>query len=104
MTFDKVHPGVRGLLETSVCHCTGVTVRMNNRFLMVTLQISRCKLQLGSTSWEETMALQRVSSIFKWVGITTAGCGPHATSLSDCLWHVFLTKQPGRCMAGWDQF
>ena len=74
---------------------------------MVTLQISRCKLQLGSTSWEETMALQRVSSIFKWVGIMTAGWdsfvlgrqlalnGPHATSLSDCLWHVFSYEAAG---------
>ena len=37
------------------------------------LQIYRCKRQLSSTSWEETMASQRVSSIRKWVGIMSAG-------------------------------
>ena len=53
------------------------------------------------------MASQRVSSIRKWVGIMSAGLdsivlgrqlaldGPHATSLSDCLRHVFSDKATG---------
>ena len=107
--FDKVHPGVPkpagGFHVPLYMRDNEDEQQVPDK--LVTLQIYRCKRQLSSTSWEETMASQRVSSIRKWVGIMSAGLdsfvlgrqlaldGPHATSLSDCLRHVFSDKATG---------
>ena len=73
--FDKVHPGV---LKPAGGFHVSLNVRDSEGEQqvpddLVTLQIYRCERQLSSTSWKETMASQRVSSIRRWFGIMTAG-------------------------------